>query len=41
MAGLRCGNESWRRIDMAKIKGEITIRYPVEAVFDYVADQTN
>ena len=26
---------------MAKIKGEITIRRPVEVVFDYVADQTN
>lgn len=26
---------------MAKVKGEITIRRPVEAVFDYVADQTN
>ncbi len=26
---------------MAKIKGEITIQRPVEAVFDYVADQTN
>jgi uncharacterized protein YndB with AHSA1/START domain len=26
---------------MAKIKGEITIGRPVEAVFDYVADQTN
>ena len=26
---------------MAKITGEITIRRPVEVVFDYVADQTN
>lgn len=26
---------------MAKIKGEITIRRPVEVVLDYVADQTN
>lgn len=26
---------------MAKIAGEITIRRPVEEVFDYVADQTN
>lgn len=26
---------------MAKIEGEITIRRPVEVVFDYVADQTN
>ncbi len=26
---------------MVKIKGEITIRRPVDVVFDYVADQTN
>ena len=26
---------------MTKIKGEITIRRPMEVVFDYVADQTN
>lgn len=30
-----------RRNDVARIEGEITIGRPVEAVFDYVADQTN
>jgi uncharacterized protein YndB with AHSA1/START domain len=30
-----------RRIDVIKIEGDITIRRPVEVVFDYVADQTN